>query len=65
MTSTPGIAFRTVEDSLNTDFSKISAEVLLARQAVLEKDSPSNRDALAEALEHMDAVLDLYLALRG
>jgi hypothetical protein len=50
-----------VRDELASAFSRYCAQLAEARRRQRRKDTPSNRDAVAECRARVDAVLDLYL----
>jgi hypothetical protein len=52
-------------DVLDSEFRSASRAFLRAKAERRVKDSPANRAAVEEALARADAVLDVYLDLRG
>jgi hypothetical protein len=50
---------------LSTDFAAACAGFALARSKQRGKDTPDHRAAVAEARDRVDAVLDIYLEVRG
>ena len=48
-------------DNLQRDFSQAHAQLLQARRHQAEKDTPTNRAAVAQWLAFIDALLDMYL----
>jgi hypothetical protein len=57
-----------LQDVLDLDLSIAHGELTEARVQRTRKDSPGNRDAVADAHARIDALLDMYVAagcLRG
>ena len=50
-----------LHDELGVDFSRACAQLAEARLRQDEKDTSTNRAAVAECWIHIDAVLDMYL----
>jgi hypothetical protein len=50
---------------LQHDFSRAQAQLGEARLLQMEKDTPANRAAVTRWLTLIDAVLDMYLDVRG
>jgi hypothetical protein len=54
-----------LQDVLGLDLSIAHSELAEARFRQACKDTPGNRDAVADARTRIDALLDMYLAAGG
>ncbi len=53
-----------IQDVLEADFARARADLAEACRLQAGKDTPGHRAAVAECTARVDAVLDVYLALR-
>lgn len=54
-----------LRSALVLDFARASVELSKARRQQQSKDTPAHRVAVGAARDHVDAILDKYLAVRA